>query len=1227
MSRLLASAVRGGSFQRGSLAAVIVLLVVISIVASLHGYAEIRYFLDEPPEELLVPHWSKSVEGVGAYSVSVDPEGDLVAVGFGVSGEDVEGWVSVYEVDTGNIVWERSGLNGIVTSLAWSPDGELLAVVVNFGESWGGLVVLTREGSVAWSVNGLGVYVGRVAWSPDGEMLAVPVVNFPEESSGEGSLLVYDREGNLVWSREVSGSPKGVAWSPDGETASVGVSWIDDEGGIHGKVLFLSRDGEELGSTEDLGILISSVSWSPDGEMIAVTGTPKAVVVLHSDGSEAWRRQGSEGSILDAAWGFDGETLAVGGSDGVVTVYSVKGSKVWESDGLGGTIFDLDWGFMGLRLAAAVVGDDAGGIHVFRHSLSVLRVVAPVDGTEIKFEYQDFYGYTYEVKTFTTKNGGLLLYAPPGYYTVKYRIPEPADFVGPSTALKGELNFRLEESVYYEVRIPGYEDLLGKLLVKLPPDVGARYITVRWEDYYYVYWETRGPIEPGGTLVFNAAPGEYIVKYGLVEPENLLGPDNSLEGKVTVKVKVGEEAVVELPSYDDVLARLRITSSEDNVTLYIDTPYYAHDARLRMNEGDTVELYIVPGEYTIRYYYVEPDNYVGVGKGLRGSFTFEAEAGELVVFRVPSYEEALVTLVIKAPEGASIEVWSNYIKGYRIESTGEPVELMVDPDSYLVKVTYNGVEVSRSFEAGPGDKIVLEFSVEDFSADGEGEEPVETATETQATTTTTPGGGEPETETTVAPGTTTTITVALTTERETQEAANGTTIAVSSSEDEGTTTSVAPETSVGSSEGDGAAGSGDPEEGEGPLIVLAALQEALQDPRGRWALLALAGVTVALLVAARVRRGGTPQAGEEPALPTLHEEDTFTTAMQAYRYDTILAEPREAPREAGHGDEDQADGKALEGVEILLGMPVPGLVGAAGKECKGPELRTVMPGSIAPVGPRGEKYDGEWRCCRLGCGGWGCAYRCQRPHGGEPVVFKIPRGLEAMVESGVAPTLAGDLVRRITREAEAVANLRHPHLLRLLAYSRTAPLLVYEYADGGSLEDWLRRGWRPSPGEALLIAIQLGDALRYIHSTGLVHGDVKPGNVFVKRGVVKLGDFSNLVDLAVGAGGIPREFTPGWQAPEQLDESLAERARERRLENRVDVYQLGSLILYLLTGETTGDGKTLERALSLISDPELRRLLREMLAEEPWRRPSIEEVLKRLYVIYKRVRLGGAGLA
>jgi tRNA A-37 threonylcarbamoyl transferase component Bud32 len=307
----------------------------------------------------------------------------------------------------------------------------------------------------------------------------------------------------------------------------------------------------------------------------------------------------------------------------------------------------------------------------------------------------------------------------------------------------------------------------------------------------------------------------------------------------------------------------------------------------------------------------------------------------------------------------------------------------------------------------------------------------------------------------------------------------------------------------------------------------------------------------------------------------------------------------------------------LEEIIPFRNIPLKNLVSGYG--CSSSKVFKVN--LLSPTVPK--EFEGVWDCCLLGCGGWGCAYLATR--GNEKIVIKVPRGFESVIEGGIeAPTSHEALLKKIRSETEIMGSLNHPNIIKFLGASSRIPLVIYEFADYGSLYWQIIKGWRPSLRDAVLIGIQLGDALRYIHSRGLIHGDIKPSNVFIKNGVAKLGDFSSTVKLLSSVSISKLSYTVGFRAPEQVYLELKRKAKELGVENRIDIYQLGNLLLYILTGESidgedADDEKLVMEKLSMIPNEELRAILAEALKLEPDKRPSAEEFTKKLYNIWRKI--------
>jgi serine/threonine protein kinase len=180
-------------------------------------------------------------------------------------------------------------------------------------------------------------------------------------------------------------------------------------------------------------------------------------------------------------------------------------------------------------------------------------------------------------------------------------------------------------------------------------------------------------------------------------------------------------------------------------------------------------------------------------------------------------------------------------------------------------------------------------------------------------------------------------------------------------------------------------------------------------------------------------------------------------------------------------------------------------------------------------------------------------------------------------------------------EARNVARINHPHVVQIYGVAKHIPhcYIAMEYVGGTSAEAWVAEHGPFSPLRATEILLQTASALQAAHDAGVVHRDVKPGNVLLTaEGTAKLGDFG----MAVSAQGNPssttlRAGTPHYTAPEIWRGQFASAA--------TDIYALGATFFHLLTGRPPFECTTLEELMAAHLDtpvPDLRELIPDIPA-------------------------------
>jgi len=253
----------------------------------------------------------------------------------------------------------------------------------------------------------------------------------------------------------------------------------------------------------------------------------------------------------------------------------------------------------------------------------------------------------------------------------------------------------------------------------------------------------------------------------------------------------------------------------------------------------------------------------------------------------------------------------------------------------------------------------------------------------------------------------------------------------------------------------------------------------------------------------------------------------------------------------------------------------------------------------------------------LGRGGMGQVFKARHEVLGRTVAVKVlPRGKSTPED-----------IANFTREIHAQAKLDHPNLVRALDAGEEGNVryLVTEYVPGTDLRKWVRTNGPLSMADAASVISQVAAALHYAHQQGMVHRDVKPGNVLVTpEGVAKLSDLGLAGPLRGGAEADPRfgriVGTADYLSPDHIEAPWQPTPAW-------DIYSLGCTLYYAVTGKVPFPGGT--TADKIRGHLELRPLdprrlnqrlsdafveaLADMMAKNPAERiPSAAEVIGHL---------------
>ncbi|MEB3787843.1 MAG: WD40 repeat domain-containing protein [Desulfurococcales archaeon] len=467
--------------------------------------------------------------------------------------------------------------DAVIRDYAWSPQGDKLAIVVNYllTRPKTMLLVYDKDGNLVWSTGEInGFSWSGVEWSSSG-LLAF---QFNKEGAvGPSVLRIIDVDSNTTV--DISIEPRGFRWSPTGDLLAVAagksVYLFNKTGGM----LWHVKVGETGG-----------VLWSPDGRLIAVRSSVGGTLTLLSvDGSVLWSVEVTRALIDEYEWDVRGEYIALLTSDRTVYVYDKNGSLVWHNETI--RAFDIEWSPSSQHLAVA-------GAKIW--------LVTPTGDQVWAFDWAEQYGFLpkYTIAWNPVDNRIAALVG---------ETMHVIDAETGSEVWKGNVRFSSGSAAWNadgtrlamasEVRIIMYGPAGGYGTIKITNCIDCAVIA---SDGILEGSYVAGKDD---TITLYATPGNYTLTFRLIfiplDYAWLISPDPLILDKYNVTVNLtvesGQAYTIKAPidelmeMINSSLARILLKDGEPGSRVLV------NDTRVKIGSEGYAIVYATPGTYTIKY--------------------------------------------------------------------------------------------------------------------------------------------------------------------------------------------------------------------------------------------------------------------------------------------------------------------------------------------------------------------------------------------------------------------------------------------------------------------------------------------------------------------------------------------------------------------------------------------------------------------------------------------------